>query len=70
LKQVLTSFLVLAFLKIEGKFIFYTDASNQGIGNLITETRWCKKVIAYYSQVLNKAEKNYCITRCELLVVI
>jgi len=29
-----------------------------------------EKVISYFSRVLNRAERNYCITRCELLSIV
>jgi len=29
-----------------------------------------EKIIAYFSRVLNKAERNYCVTRRELLAMV
>lgn len=71
LKQVLTSSSVLSFPKENGMFILDTDASNLGIGAVLSqEQNGIEKVIAYYSRTLNNSEKNYCVTRKELLAVI
>jgi len=71
LKRVLSSSPVLSFPKEEGEFILDTDASNNGIGAVLSQRQEGKeKVIAYYSRVLNKPERNYCVTRRELLAIV
>jgi len=71
LKQVLTSSPVLSFPFGDGKFILDTDASNIGIGAVLSQIQGEEeKVIAYFSRVLNKAERNYCVTRRELLAIV
>jgi len=55
----------------QGQFILDTDASNHGIGVVLSQVQnGSEKVIAYFSRVLNKAERNYCITRRELLALV
>lgn len=52
-------------------FILDTDASNCHIGGVLSQIQDGKeKVIAYGSKVLSKSEKNYCVTRRELLAVV
>jgi len=71
LKQVLTSYPILSFPLGDGKFILDTDASNIGIGAILSQIQGKEeKVIAYFSRVLNKAERNYCVTRRELLAMV
>jgi hypothetical protein len=48
-----------------------TDASNVGIGGVLSQVQdWQKRVIAYYSKTLNKAERNYLVTRRELIAIV
>jgi hypothetical protein len=48
-----------------------TDASNYSIGGVLSQVQDREeRVIAYYGKMLNKAEKNYCITRRELLDIV
>jgi len=71
LKRVLSSSPILSFPREEGEFILDTDASNIGIGAVLSQKQEGKeKVIAYYSRILNKSERNYCVTRCELLAIV
>ncbi|KAL6419492.1 hypothetical protein ACFW04_011368 [Cataglyphis niger] len=54
----------------EGQFILDTDASNHGIGAVLSQIQdGVERVIAYYSHVLNDSENNYCVTR-ELLAIV
>ena len=52
-------------------FILDTDASSVGVGGVLSQ-QWPEgeRVVAYFSQKLNKAERNYCVTRRELLAVV
>lgn len=71
LKRMLSSSPILAFPKKEGEFILDTDASNIGIGAVLSQKQGEEeKVIAYFSRVLSKTERNYCVTRRELLAVV
>ena len=47
------------------------DASNVGIGAVLSQVhQGNERVIAYYSLVLSKQERNYCTTRRELLAIV
>ena len=70
-KQVLTKPPILSYPSTEFTFILDTDASDNGIGAVLSQIQdGVERVIAYYSRVLDKAEINYCVTRRELLTVI
>ena len=70
LRHRLTTAPVLAFPDYSKPFILDTDASDTGIGAVLSQLdddgRGC--VIAYGSRLLTKAERRYCVTRRELLV--
>lgn len=67
----MTSSPILSFPKEQGQFILDTDASNHGVGAVLSQVQnGSEKVIAYYNRVLNKTERNYCITRRELLAIV
>ena len=52
-------------------FILHSDASNSGIGGVLSQQHdGEERVIAYYSAALSCAERNYCVTRKELLAVV
>lgn len=71
LKQMLSSSPVFSFLEEEGELILDTDVSNVGINAVLSQKqKGIEKVIAYYSRMLNKTEKNYCVTRRELLAIV
>ena len=71
LKQRLTEAPVLAYPRREGKFILDADASNQSIGAVLSQVQdGEERVICYASRTLTKPEKNYCVTRKELLAVV
>jgi len=68
LKQGLISSPVLSFPTEKGEFILDTDAFNHGLGVVLSKKQeGQEKVITYFSRVLNKSERNYCVTRRELL---
>ena len=53
-------------------FILDTDASDTGIGAVLSQTSsdGNERVIAYGSRLLTKPERQYCVTRRELLAVV
>ena len=55
----------------EGPITLDTDASGESIGAvLLQEQNGVERVIAYASKSLDKRERNYCVTRKELLAVV
>jgi len=71
LKEALASTPVFAYPESKDPFVLDTDASNVGIGAVLSQVHQeDKRVIAYYSQVLSKTECNYCTTRRELLAIV
>ena len=71
LKELLITAPVLVHPRTEGLFILDTDASNEGIGAVLSQIQDDEeKVVAYASKTLSKTERNYCITRRELLAVV
>ena len=54
-----------------GVFVVDTDASDVGIGCILSQIEnGEERVIANYSRTLRKPERNYCVTRKELLAVV
>jgi len=71
LKERLTSAPVLGMPTNEGTFYLDTDASDVGISSILSEKQGNSEVvIAYASRTLSKAERNYDVTRRELLAII
>ena len=72
LKQSLTSAPVLAHPDYNKPFILDTDASQTGIGAVLSQVQddGCERVIAYASKTLSRQERHYCVTRLELLAVV
>ena len=58
LKRRLTSAHILAFPKHGEDFILDTDASDEGVGAVLSQIDGQERVVAYYSQALNKPERN------------
>lgn len=62
---------ILSYPLPTGEFILDTDASNVGIVGVLSQVQdGQEKVIGYFSKVLSKPERNYCVTRRELLAVV
>lgn len=71
LKEALSSAPILSHPRTEGQFILDTDASSEGIGAVLSQIQdGEERLIAFSSKTLSKAERNYCITRRELLAVV
>jgi hypothetical protein len=71
LKRALCSAPILAYPQPGERFVVDTDASNVGIGGVLSQVKERQeRVIAYYNGTLNKAERNYCVTRRELLAIV
>lgn len=53
------------------EFIVDTDASDIGLGGVLSQRNGDQEVvIAYFSKSLSKPERNYCVTRRELVTVV
>jgi len=71
LKHKLTHAPVLSFPDFTRPFILDTDASNSGIGAVLSQIiNGQETVIAYASRTLSKAERKYYVTRKELLAMV
>ena len=71
MKQLLMSAPILGYPQPTGMYVLDTDASNVGIGAVLSQVQdGEEKVICYASKVLNKAQRNYCVTRRELLAIV
>ena len=71
LKQKLTEAPVLAYPDFEKEFILDTDVSYVSIAAVLSQKIDGKEhVIAYASRTLSQCEKQYCVTRKELLPVV
>ena len=72
LRQKLVSAPILAFPDYTKSFILDTDASDTGMGAVLSqvESGGTERVIAYASCTLSQAERRYCVTRKELLAVV
>ena len=63
LKDLLTSMPILGYPIPDRRFIMDTDASEKGIGAVLSQEQNAQeKVIAYFSRTLSRTEQNYCIT--------
>ncbi|GBM38694.1 Retrovirus-related Pol polyprotein from transposon 297, partial [Araneus ventricosus] len=71
LKRALITSPVLTYPRTDKEFILDTDASNEGIGAVLSQKIGNEEcVIAYFSKSLGKPERNYCVTRKELLAIV
>ena len=77
LKSALTGEEVMAYPNDDGMFILDADASNTGIGGVLSQIQWCDKAqkyverpVFYASKSLTKVQRRYCVTRRELLAVV
>lgn len=71
LKQKLMREPILQYPDFSKEFVVTTDASNDGVGAVLSQGQIGKDLpIAYASRSLNKAEKNYSTTEKELLAIV
>ena len=64
LKEFVTEAPVLAYPDPGTPFILDTDASNDGVGAVLSQVQQgAERPIAYYSKTLSPSERNYCVTR-------
>lgn len=71
LKNSLLTAPILGFPDMAKPFILDTDASGYGIGAVLSQISDGKEiVIAYFSKALSKAQRQYCVTRRELLAIV
>jgi transposase InsO family protein len=71
LKTVLTTTPILALPKDEGTYVLDCDACDVGIGAVLSQRiDGEERVIAFGSRLLSATERNYCVTRKELLAIV
>ena len=71
LRQRLIGAPVLGYPDPSLQYILDTDASDVGVGAVLSQIQEGReRVVAYYSKTLSPAERNYCVTRRELVAVI
>jgi hypothetical protein len=71
LKQSLLTAPVLGYPDPTLSYVLDTDASLAGVGAVLSQVQGGKeRVISYYSRALSQPERNYCVTRRELLAVV
>ena len=71
LKDTLVSAPVLTYLRTTEPFLPYTDASDVGVGAVLSQVHdGEERIIAYHSHALSRPERNYCTTRRERLALV
>ena len=71
LKEAITEAPLLVYAKEGGQFVLDTDASDKAIGPIFSQLQDGKeRVVAYGSFVLSTAQRNYGVTRRELLAIV
>lgn len=71
LRKALINHPILAYPDYTQQFILTTDASNSGIGAILSQgLKSQERVVAYASRALTKAERNYSVTERECLATI
>ena len=71
LKSMLVSAPILGHVKGDGEFILDSDASDFGLGGVVSQIQDGKEVvIAYGSRTLTDEESRYCVCRKELLAIV
>jgi hypothetical protein len=71
LKQKLINAPILSLPRDGGRYLIDTDASDSGIGAVLSQIQdGEERVISYASRLYSDTEKRYCVTRKELLAVV
>ena len=71
LKTAVISSPILAYSDAEGELILDTDASGVGLGAVLSQVQeGSERVIGYYIRTLTQPERQYCVTRRELLALV
>ena len=71
LKRLLTSSPILAYPLVGSPYILDTDSSAESLGSILSQIQdGEERVICYHSRTFTKAERNYCVTRKELLAIV
>ena len=71
IKEAICSAPILAFPTTTDPYIIDCNASNVGQGAVVSQIQNCEeKVICYFSRFFSRAERNYCVTRREVLAVV
>ena len=71
LKHFLAEAPMLGYPMDRGDFILDTDASDVGMGAVLSQIQdGVERVISYFSNTFSKCERNHCVTRRELLAII
>jgi phospholipid-translocating ATPase len=71
LRQALICAQILAFPTETDEYILDTDASNYGIGGVLSQIQNEKEqVIAYCSRALRPSQRRYCTAKREMLAVV
>ena len=71
LKHLLTSSPIRAYPAVGVEYLLDTDASNEALGSVLSQVQNVhERVISYYSRCFSSSERNYCVTRKELVAII
>ena len=71
LKTLLIDALVLTYADLSQQYILDTDASNEAAGTVLSQmVEGEERMVAYYSKTFSPSQRNYCVTRRELLAVV
>ena len=71
LKKLLCTALMLGYPVSRLAFILDTDANGFAVGGVLSQViDGHEKVVAYYSQTKSRPERNFCVTRRELLALV
>lgn len=71
LKRLMSTAPVLAHYDPEAELILESDCSLHGAGSILLEViNGQERVVAYYSKLLSKSQRNYCATKRELYAIV
>jgi hypothetical protein len=72
LKDKLCQAPLLAYPDVQKEFILDCDASNEGLGSVLSQIddNGKERPLAFFARAFSKTEKRYCVTRRELLACV